>query len=199
MPAPSETFAPLPPDDRSLDLAVARPNQDQSLPHIGLVVTLAQSWFPEKPQAADSRSSTCTFRPVADPASPSQLRGKLHRTRGRDRGDFPRTEDRGRSGPDCNGSIECSPSVQKRFLATGPHAVHLLTVRAGEVLHGSRSTRGQPYDTCSIARCRTGSRFHEEGEGTGSQVPYQTPEGGVISPRDWPQDSWPLIRFCEGL
>jgi mannose-6-phosphate isomerase-like protein (cupin superfamily) len=37
MPASSETFAPLPPDDRSRDLAVARPNQDQSLPHIGLV------------------------------------------------------------------------------------------------------------------------------------------------------------------
>ena len=37
MPASSETFAPLPPDDRSRDLALARPNQDQSLPHIGLV------------------------------------------------------------------------------------------------------------------------------------------------------------------
>jgi hypothetical protein len=35
--ASSETFAALPPDDRSRDLAVARPNQDQSLPHIGLV------------------------------------------------------------------------------------------------------------------------------------------------------------------
>jgi hypothetical protein len=37
MPASSETFLPLPPDDRARDLAVARPNQDQSLPHIGLV------------------------------------------------------------------------------------------------------------------------------------------------------------------
>jgi hypothetical protein len=34
MPASSETFASLPPDDRTRDLAVARPNQDQSLPRL---------------------------------------------------------------------------------------------------------------------------------------------------------------------
>ena len=55
----------IPPDDLSRTLTIARPDEDQSLPHIGLVGDTYTILVAGKDTAGGTRSSTCTSHRAA--------------------------------------------------------------------------------------------------------------------------------------
>ena len=56
---------PIPPDDLSRRLTIARPDEDQGLPHIGLVGDTYTILVAGQDTAGSTPSSTCTSRQAA--------------------------------------------------------------------------------------------------------------------------------------
>ncbi len=56
---------PIPPDDLSRRLTIARPDEDQGLPHIGLVGDTYTILVAGRTPPASTPSSTCTSRQAA--------------------------------------------------------------------------------------------------------------------------------------
>jgi hypothetical protein len=62
----SSRQVPIPPDDLQRSLVLARPDEDQNLPHIGMVGTPTRSSYRARTPPGATASSTCTSRRAAD-------------------------------------------------------------------------------------------------------------------------------------
>ena len=191
-------FATIPADDLERSLAVARPDEEGSLPHIGLVGDTYTIVLSGKQTAGRFTTIDMHVPPGGGPAphrhdfekcSPS-WKGKWKR--------LPRPEvDTARRGDD-QYPRQRAAQLHQRLPGAGASAVRVRTVWAGGVLREGRGASRLPHDPPAAAgRPGTGS-IHGQRPKAGAAVPHRTTRTVNRSSHDAKVTAWPksLVRFA---
>lgn len=148
---PSQPASMIPPDDLRRNLALARPNEDRNLHHIGVVGDAYTILL----TGEDTAGRYCLIDMYVPPGGgPPPHRHDFEESftilEGEIEVAFRGVKSVLRAGETVN--IPANAPVPQQIRTTGAVAVHLLACRSGRVFYGSRRSRRQPDNDASQAR-----------------------------------------------
>ncbi len=146
-------YPPVPPDDPARTLTIARPNEDQNLPHIGLVgdtYTITVS-------GEDTNGRFCVVDMHVPPGGgPPPHRHDFEETfivlEGEIEAIFRGKKSNIRAGETVHIPANAPHQFRQRIRRAGASPLHLLPCRAGAILPGGRSARSNAHYTATQAR-----------------------------------------------
>ena len=143
----------IPPDDLQRNLALARPNEDEKLPHIGL----AGDTYTILLTGADTAGRYCLIDMLVPPGGgPPPHRHNIEEMftilDGRDRGHFPWREIRSAGRPDSQHSGQRASPFSERLGAAGAAVVRVFASRAGRVFYGRWRSRRESHRSAPKTR-----------------------------------------------
>ena len=179
----SQPLTPVPADNPGRTSKVARPDTDQSLPHIGLVgdtYTILLS-------GDDTDGRYCLIDMHIPPGGgPPPHRHDFEESfivrEGEIEATFRGAKSVVRAGETLHIPAQRAARLHQRHPGNRAPAVHLRTGRSGGVLRPGRRAGGDPHDAPAEAGRGRPSGVRAEGPATGSQIPDGTAEALILPP-----------------